>query len=136
MVNALKKMVAAIEALSAADFRQVAATVTERLKQDDGELAVHERARQVERCPHCRGTDWSQWGIGRAGLPRFRCKTCGRTFNGFTGTPFAYLKKREKLQAHARCLREGISIRWTAAVLGIHPTTAFSWRHRCLEGPE
>ena len=136
MVNALKKMVAAIEALSAADVRQVAATVTERIKQDDGELAVRERARHVERCPHCCGTAWGPWGVGRAGLPRFRCKACGRTFNGFTGTPFAYLKKREKLQAHARCMLGGISIRRTAAVLGIHRTTAFSWRHRCLEGPE
>jgi hypothetical protein len=57
MVNVLKKMVAALQALSAADFRQVAATVTERLKQDEGELAVCGRARQVERCLHCRGTD-------------------------------------------------------------------------------
>ena len=62
MVNALKKMVAAIEALSAADVRQVAATVTERIKQDDGELAVRERARHVERCPHCCGTAWGPWG--------------------------------------------------------------------------
>ena len=136
MVNVLKRMVAALQALSAADFRQVAATVTERFKQDDGELAVRERARQVERCPHGRGTDWGPWGVGRAGLPRFRCKACGRTFNGFTGTPFAYLKKREKLQAHARCMLEGISVRWTAAMLGIHRTTAFSWRHRCLVDPE
>ena len=136
MVNVLKRMVAALQALSAADFRPVAATVTERLKQDDGELAVRERARQVERCPHCRGTDWVPWGVGRAGWPRFRCKACGRTFNGFTGTPFAYLKKREKRQAHARCLLEGISIRRTAAMLGIHRTAAFSGRHRCLVGPE
>jgi transposase-like protein len=92
MVNVLKKMVAALQALSAADFRQ------------------------VERCPHCRGTDWGQWGIGRAGLPRFRSKACGRTFNGFTGPPFAYVKKREKLQAHARCLIEEIRIRRTAAL--------------------
>jgi transposase-like protein len=77
MVNALKKMVAAIQALSAADFRQVAATVTERLNQDDGELAVRERAGQGERCPHCRSTALGKWGVGRAGLPRFRCKACG-----------------------------------------------------------
>jgi len=49
MVNALKKIVAANQALSVADFRQVAATVTERLKQDGGELAVRERARRVVR---------------------------------------------------------------------------------------
>ena len=77
-----------------------------------------------------------QWGIGRAGLPRFRSKACGRTSNGFTGTPFAYLKKREKLQAHARCLIEEIRIRRTAAALGLHCATAFSGRHRGREGPE
>jgi transposase-like protein len=131
MVNALKKMVAALQALSAVDFRQVAATVKEQLKQDDGE-----RARPVERCPHCGATAWGKWGVGRTGLPRFRCKACGVTFNGFTGTPFAYLKQREKLQAHARYRVEGFSIRRTAAERGIPRTPAFSWRHRCLIGSE
>ena len=136
MINALKKLVAALQALSAADFRQVAAAVTERLDQDDGELAVRERAGRVNRCPHCHGTAFGKWGVDRAGLPRFKCKACGVTFNGFTGTPFAYLKKREKLPAHARCMVEGFSIRRTAAELGIHCATAFAWRHRCLVGPE
>ena len=57
MVNVFKKMVAALQALSAADFRQGAVTVTERLKEDDGERAVRERARQVKWYSHCRGTD-------------------------------------------------------------------------------
>ena len=74
MVSPLKKMVAAIEALSVADYRQVAATVTERIKQNDGELAVRERARHVERCPHCRGTAWGPWGCRSHRVARFRCK--------------------------------------------------------------
>ena len=136
MINALKKIVVALQALSAADFRQVAAAVTERLKQDGGELTVRERASRVDRCPHCRGTAFGQWGVGRAGRPRFKCKTCGVTFNGFTGTPFAYLKKREQWAANARCRVEGYSIRRTAAERGIHCATAFAWRHRGLVAPE
>ncbi len=76
MVNALKKMVAAIQALSAADFRQGAATVTERLKQDDGEMAVRERASHVERCPHCHSTAWGKGGLGRARLPAALRRRC------------------------------------------------------------
>ena len=36
------------------------------------------------------------------GLLRFRCKSCGRTFNALTRTPMAHLRKKEKWLAHAR----------------------------------
>jgi transposase-like protein len=35
--------------------------------------------------------------VGRSrGLARFRCKTCGRTFNALTKTPMAHLRKKER----------------------------------------
>ena len=46
-------------------------------------------------CPHCAGREIVGWGRSD-GLLRFRCKSCGRTFNALTRTPMAHLRKREK----------------------------------------
>ena len=85
-------------------------------------------------CPHCAGREVVGWGRSH-GLLRFRCKSCGRTFNALTKTPMAHLRKKEKWLDHARAMIEGKSLAKTAALCGIHPTTAFRWRHRFLRAP-
>ncbi len=91
---------------------------------------------RVERqgCPHCAGREIVGWGRSD-GLLRFRCKSCGRTFNALTRTPMAHLRKKEKWLAHAQAMIEGKSLAKTAKLCGVHPTTAFRWRHRFLRAP-
>ena len=88
---------------------------------------------RVERqgCPHCAGREIVGWGRSD-GLLRFRCKSCGRTFNALTKTPMAHLRKKEKWLDHAQAMIEGKSLAKTAELCGVHPTTAFRWRHRFL----
>jgi transposase-like protein len=88
----------------------------------------------VQGCPHCAGREIVGWGRSD-GLLRFRCKSCGRTFNALTKTPMAHLRKKEKWLDHARAMIEGKSLAKTAALCGVHPTTAFRWRHRFLRAP-
>ena len=52
--------------------------------------------------------------------------------NALTKTPMAHLRKKEKWLDHARAMIEGKSLAKTAALCGVHPTTAFRWRHRFL----
>jgi transposase-like protein len=85
-------------------------------------------------CPHCAGREIVGWGRSD-GLLRYRCKACGRTFNTLTKTPMAHLRKKEKWLDHARAMIEGKSLAKTAALCGVHPTTAFRWRHRFLRAP-
>jgi transposase-like protein len=85
-------------------------------------------------CPHCAGREIVGWGRSD-GLMRFRCKACGRTFNALTKTPMAHLRKKEKWLDHAQAMIEGKSLAKTAELCGIHPTTAFRWRHRFLRAP-
>jgi transposase-like protein len=85
-------------------------------------------------CPHCAGREIVGWGRSQ-GLLRYRCKSCGRTFNTLTKTPMAHLRKKEKWLDHARAMIEGKSLAKTAALCGVHPTTAFRWRHRFLRAP-
>jgi transposase-like protein len=69
------------------------------------------------------------------GLQRFKCRGCGITFNGLTGTPLARLRHRSKWLEQAEVLEDGLSVRKPAARLGVHRTTAFRWRHRFLSVP-
>ncbi len=91
---------------------------------------------QVERqgCPHCAGRDIAAWGRSH-GLPRYRCKSCRRTFNALTKTPMARLRKKERWLDYAKAMIEGTSVAKAAKRCDIHPTTAFRWRHRFLRSP-
>ena len=111
-----------------------AKTGGKRSRQEDalGTTSVERVAAQG--CPHCAGREVVGWGRSH-GLLRFRCKSCGRTFNALTKTPMAHLRKKEKWLDHARAMIEGKSLAKTAALCGVHPTTAFRWRHRFLRAP-
>jgi len=93
----------------------------------------HERV-ESQGCPHCAGREVVGWGRSH-GLLRFRCKSCGRTFNALTKTPMAHLRKKDRWLDHARAMIEGKSLAKTAKLCGVHPTTAFRWRHRFLRAP-
>ena len=47
----------------------------------------------------------------------------------------AHLRKKGRWLDHARAMIEGESLAKTAALCGVHPTTAFRWRHRFLRAP-
>ena len=85
-------------------------------------------------CPHCAGRDIVAWGRAN-GLARYRCKGCGRTFNALTKTPMARLRKKERWLDCAQAMIEGTSVAKAAERCGVHPTTAFRWRHRFLGSP-
>jgi transposase-like protein len=93
----------------------------------------HERV-EAQGCPHCARREVVGWGRSH-GLLRFRCKSCGRTFNALTKTPMARLRKKDHWLDCARAMIEGKSLAKTAALCGVHPTTAFRWRHRFLRAP-
>ncbi len=59
-------------------------------------------------CPHCANRDVILWGKAN-GLPRYRCRGCGRTFNGLTKTPLARLRKREKWREQAQSMIDGVT---------------------------
>jgi len=91
---------------------------------------VHRRV-AVSGCPHCQSHEIVRWGRSD-GLPRYRCKSCRKTFNGLTKTPMAGLHKKEEWLAHAEAMIDGASVARTAERCNVHSTTAFRWRHRFL----
>ncbi|MFL6707559.1 MAG: IS1595 family transposase [Massilia sp.] len=84
-------------------------------------------------CPRCAKCDLYRDGK-TDGLQRYRCKQCGRSFNGLTGTPLARLRHKTRWLAYIDCLRDpACTVRSAADQTGIHKNTSFRWRHRFLE---
>jgi transposase-like protein len=61
-------------------------------------------------CPHCAGGEVVGWGRSH-GLLRFRCKSCGRTFNALTKTPMAHLRKLDQRRSRKRTISTANAIR-------------------------
>jgi transposase-like protein len=80
------------------------------------------------RCAHHRIQRWGSFGCRQ----RYRCLGCRRTFSDLTGTPAAYSKKLDRWPAYGRCVRAAVPVRDAAALVGIHTSTAFRWRHAIL----
>lgn len=82
-------------------------------------------------CPRCGSRSAHRWGSFR-GRQRYRCRGCLRTFSDLTGTPLAYSKRLSRWTTYIQCMREATSVREAALRTGIHPSTAWRWRHRLL----
>lgn len=83
------------------------------------------------RCPRCGARRVQRWGRF-SDRQRYRCGGCGRTFSDLTGTPAAYAKKLVEWERYRWAVAESLSVRRAGALLRIHPSTAFRWRHALL----
>lgn len=86
-------------------------------------------------CPWCGSDHVYKWGK-RNGKQRYRCQEdqCGRTFNDFTGTPFADTRRSWDRWAHyVECMLDGKTLRECAQEVGITLRTSFRWRHVVLD---
>lgn len=95
---------------------------------------VHAILDQVDSCPHCGSTKLYKWGTN-AGLQRYKCTACNRTFNALTHTPLARLRHKDIWVQYAQELIEGESIHHAAQTCGVAESTSFRWRHRFLKIP-
>lgn len=86
---------------------------------------------QVIICPYCKGTDIYGHGIYK-GRKRYKCKSCTKTFNDFTGTAVSGIKKTQEFQAYLEMVVESVTIRKAASKIGVNTRTVFNWRHKML----
>lgn len=100
--------------------------------QDDSLLARVEQGRMAcDQCPYCAGDDIQRWGKA-GGKPRYRCKSCRKTFNALTGTPLARLHHRDRWNDQIRALISGEPVAKAAERCNVDYVTAFRWRRRFL----
>lgn len=82
-------------------------------------------------CPRCQSKLVVRYGR-RGGVQRYKCKACCRTYTDFTSTIFHSLRRRDLWLEFCQCLIEGLTVRETAARLGVSKNTSFAWRHRAM----
>ncbi len=82
-------------------------------------------------CPHCKSSDIYGHGIYKE-RKRYKCKSCYKTFNDFTGTAISGIKKTEKFQEYLEMIVESVTIRKAVERLGVNIKTIFDWRHKLL----
>jgi transposase-like protein len=99
--------------------------------QDAAAALIESVTRQRLQCPACNSNHAHRHGQAH-GLQRYRCVSCGRTFNALTGTPLARLRHKSLWLDYADCLLTSDSVRKAALQLGVHRNTTFRWRHRFL----
>lgn len=128
----IRKLTTAIAKLSATEISTVRKALAKREKKVETQIVEAEMAEAVKECPHCGCKELKSAG-SKGGRKRFKCKACSKTFNGFTGTPLAGLHTPDRFLSNAKCMIEGMTVRNTAAKLGLHVETAFYWRHRFLK---
>jgi len=83
-------------------------------------------------CPHCSETKIIGYGSYN-NVKRFRCKTCGKTFNALTGSAFHKIHKKEILHQYLFFMLQGYSLRRICKEMDICLKTAFDWRHKILK---
>ncbi len=84
-------------------------------------------------CPHCHKEGIVKHGKVK-GRQRFRCKTCGKTFNDFTLSPLSNSKlSLKKWVDYAKCILLNHSIRKSADIVGVGVKTSFYMRHKLLD---
>lgn len=129
--QAFQRLVVELEGLTATQRTELMGRIQALAARDNTQRLVEERLGPQVRCPHCAHDGIVKFGMLR-GQQRYRCKGCSRTFVALTGTPFLRLRDKDKLLAHAECMAEGLSIRKSAAQVGLTVDRAFRWRHRFL----
>jgi len=93
---------------------------------------IDQIARERMACPRCASRQFGRHGFAN-GLQRYRCRACGKTFNGLTGTPLARLRLKDKWLAYVDCLRDpACTVKRAADKVQVHANTSFRWRHRFL----
>lgn len=81
-------------------------------------------------CPHCNSIKYTKDGREKSGVQRYRCKSCKRRFNSFSGTWLAKINKKELLVPYIKLMHEGLSLEKIKKELHINKKTAFDWRHK------
>ncbi len=127
----LSKLISELGRLTPLQRHQVATELKSEECKATSIALVEKGVSETPHCPHCNSETVVHNGTA-AGLQRFKCRDCAKTFNALTGTPLARLRMKGKWVAQTEVLRDGLSLNQAAERLNVSHQTAFRWRHRFL----
>jgi transposase-like protein len=85
-------------------------------------------------CPICGCIHIVRNGKRKDGTQRYICKDCGKSFVIKTNSIVSGTKRDiDTWKTYIDCMMNGLSVRKTADICGIHRNTSFVWRHKILD---
>lgn len=127
-----RQLLESLPGLSPYQLRQLTESVTQLSRQNEVRELVAVKVLEHRHCPHCGASKFCRRGVTGAGEQRYQCNACSKSFTGLTGTGISRLHNKERLLDFAVCMKDGLSVRASAAKLGLSRTAMFRWRHRLL----
>lgn len=112
-------------------LRKALSTENQSKSQPNLKDSIEQKFSEKPHCPQCVSDQVKRWGSSD-GRQRYRCKSCQKTFNAFTGTPLARLRHPEKWQTYLDGMSHSKTLRAAAYECDVTLTTSFRWRHRFL----
>lgn len=124
-----ERLVESLGELSPAQLKQLTQRVERLNDRQEVQGLTEQRVEALGACPLCSHAEFARWGSTKAGVQRYRCGGCRKTFTNLTGTPFNRVHDKTKLLENAGCMKQLLSVREAAEQLGVHRNTAFRYRH-------
>lgn len=98
------------------------------------EFVTKERFANGRVCPLCGSIHVLRNGHRKDGTQRYVCRDCGKSFVITTNSIASGSRKALRVwEKYINCMMDGLPIRKTAEICGIHRNTAFLWRHKILD---
>lgn len=137
MERSIEQIINEILSLPLAKREAIFIRLNQMLQSDiKGEASLIEVRKNIQQhspinCPHCKSETIVGYGKYRD-RKRYKCKSCGKTFNDLTGTSASHIHKKKEWEQYMSCISEGLSLRKAAVRTGISYRTSFLWRHKIL----
>jgi len=95
---------------------------------------IHKERSETPYCAACGSVHIVKNGKTKQGRQKYMCKDCGKSFSDTRDSITASSKKPYHVwEAFFACMILGLSLRRTAALVGICKNTADHWRHKVME---
>ena len=99
------------------------------------DVITNERFKNGRVCPNCSSVEKIvRFGKTKGGVQRYKCNNCGQTFVASTNSVISKTHYGlDVWEKYIECMLQGLSVRKSAEICGIHRNTAFIWRHKILD---
>ena len=90
---------------------------------------IENHIESTNKCPYCGSNHLHKHGKS-AGLERYMCQSCKKTFNALTNTPLTGMRKKELWLPYMQAMLDSKVLRKIKETININLKTAFYWRHK------
>ena len=116
----MQRLLGLVERLSRTQRRELLDKLKAQATATESVELIESAAGHARGCPQCASSTVVRNGLAD-GLQRYKCRTCGKTFNALTGTPLARLRYKGKWLEQARAMADGLTVHRAAGVTGSSP---------------